>query len=104
MSASAYRSAWADPEHMRLASYRSPDDGNTVALRGGLPPFLDPWVGQSAAPAGRAPQDGKRGYPRHDDYAAHRCRCQHIVYRDDVPGGSCRFCPCTDHRPPGGSS
>ena len=37
---------------------------------------------------------------RHDDYAAWRCACKHIFYRDDVLGGDCRFCDCTDHRPP----
>jgi len=46
-------------------------------------------------------QSGKRGYPRHDDYAAWRCLCQHIVYANQEPGGSCEWCACTDHRPPG---
>lgn len=34
---------------------------------------------------------------RHDDYAADRCHCNHLVYRDDDPGGECRFCPCVNH-------
>jgi len=34
---------------------------------------------------------------RHDDYAAHRCHCNHIVYQDDEPGGECRFCSCVNH-------
>ena len=39
-----------------------------------------------------------KGLARHDEYAAHRCKCDHLLYADDTPGGNCRFCPCTDHR------
>jgi hypothetical protein len=47
------------------------------------------------------PPKGKSGLSRSsDDYAVHRCQCHHLVYEDDVPGGKCRFCPCTDHRRP----
>jgi hypothetical protein len=95
-----FKSAWADPEHVRLASYRSPDDAGKPALRGPIPAFLDPWHGESVGLDGPRPQqDGRRGYARPDDYAAFRCSCQHICYRDDVPCGSCRFCPCENHIP-----
>jgi len=36
---------------------------------------------------------------RHDDYAAHRCECGHIVYADEQPGCRYRFCSCANHRP-----
>jgi hypothetical protein len=38
--------------------------------------------------------------PTYDPYAEHRCKCRHIVYADDQPGGKCRFCGCTDHQAP----
>jgi len=41
---------------------------------------------------------GPKGFARHDDYAAFRCACGHLIYADDTPGGNCRFCECTDHR------
>ena len=44
---------------------------------------------------------GPKGYARVDDYAAWRCLCKHIVYANDVPGGPCQFCACTDHRAAG---
>jgi hypothetical protein len=99
-----FKTAWMDPDHVRLASYRSPDDGTKVAQRGALPPFLDPWLGESIPeplPGIPEQQPGQRGYGRHDDYAAHRCSCKHLVYADQVPGGSCRFCSCASHRPAG---
>ena len=42
--------------------------------------------------------------PPRDPYASARCRCNHLVYRDDTPGEECRWvhiggCTCTDHRP-----
>jgi hypothetical protein len=37
---------------------------------------------------------------REDPYEAHRCICGHIFYTTDALGGHCRFCFCTDHRPP----
>ncbi len=44
MPASAFRSAWADPEHVRLSMFRSWWD---VAIghvaRGPLPPAENPW-------------------------------------------------------------
>jgi hypothetical protein len=33
-----------------------------------------------------------------DPYAERRCACGHVVYDDDVPGGTCRLCGCADHR------
>jgi hypothetical protein len=44
------------------------------------------------------PTKGGRA-PVRDDYAEHRCKCRHLVYADDQPGGQCRWCGCTDHRP-----
>lgn len=37
------------------------------------------------------------GYESQDPYAAHRCACGHLVYRDDLRGGPCRFCECQAH-------
>ena len=44
---------------------------------------------------------GRRGYVKQDDYARQRCACDHLVYPEDVAGGACRFCDCTDHHAPG---
>ena len=100
MSAIA-RSAWSDPEHVRLASYRSWMDGDRVAIRGPVPSFLDPWRTEAGAEPAPQREPGRRLPPRHDDYAEHRCQCQHLVYEDDTVGGKCRVCPCEDHRPAG---
>jgi hypothetical protein len=44
VSATRFRSAWADPEHVRLAMFRSWwDQGTGPALRGPLVPREDPW-------------------------------------------------------------
>jgi hypothetical protein len=45
-----------------------------------------------------------------DDYAAHRCRCRHLVYANQKPGDPCLAavvydpprCNCTDHKPKAG--
>lgn len=42
--------------------------------------------------------------PPLDIYAAHRCRCRHLLYAGDQPGGRCRWsleglCDCVDHWP-----
>lgn len=92
-----FKTAWQDPEHVRLASYRSPDDGTKVALRGPVPPFLDPWLTGSGEAPDPLVQAAERGFTRSDDYAAHRCRCRHLIYGGQVPGGSCQFCPCSEH-------
>jgi hypothetical protein len=42
--------------------------------------------------------------PGYDPYAFARCLCKHLVYQDDRPGGSCRFCDCADHRPAGSAA
>lgn len=99
MSATPFKTAWTDPEYVRLASYRSPWDQGCPALRGSLPPFLDPWLGDSV-PGQDEPQK-PRDFTRGDDYAASRCGCKHLVYADEQRGGSCRFCSCADHRPGG---
>ena len=99
-----YRSAWADPEHVRLAMNRSWWDESTTE-RGPFPVTSDQFPGFPPATTASEPQEqvGKRGYPRHDDYAAHRCGCGHICYANQQPGDSCLVCPCADHRPAGAS-
>ena len=59
-------------------------------------------LGPSACPPqdGGRPVSGPRGYVRHDDYAAQRCECGHLVYADDGAGDSCRFCACLAHECP----
>lgn len=107
MTASAYRSAWADPEHVRLAEYRSWWDqttGPSVRLRAADPD--DPWLVQAGS--AHAPLHlflhrvrGEHALPaRADWYAAARCSCRHLVYSDDLDGGFCRFCRCCDHSTP----
>ncbi len=48
------------------------------------------------------PQPKLRSVPSFDTFAWARCRCRHLVYRDDVEGGECRWkeCDCADHRKP----
>src|ERR1019366_8147112 len=124
MSGQSFRSAWSDPDHVRLASYRSWwDEG--ASDRGPLPAGEDPWQAESLAAKaaailgisleaarqqaeeiiGQAQQvlpgpvvTGPKGYPRHDDYAPWRCVCGHIFYLSDQLGAQCRFCACPDHR------
>lgn len=91
-------SAWTDPEHVRLASYRSWMDGDRPTVRGPVPEFLDPWRGESVATEAPVPRKpGRLSSARHDDYAACRCLCGHLQYRNDQPGGKCQFCACTAH-------
>lgn len=45
-----------------------------------------------------------RTFASYDLYAAHRCACKHLIYADETPGGSCRFCECTSHTPGGAGS
>jgi hypothetical protein len=128
MSGQSFRSAWSDPDHVRLAQFRSWwDEG--ASDRGPLPAGEDPWqaeslVAKAAAilgisieaarqrlPGGSSdglPRSGgepvvtgPKGFPRHDDYAAWRCLCGHLVYSNDVPGGPCQFCACQSHRAAG---
>jgi hypothetical protein len=101
---SGHRSAWTDPEHVRLASYRSWMDGDRPTVRGPVPGFLDPWRSETAATeAPPATEPGVRRFARYDGYAACRCSCGHLQYADEKPGGKCRFCACADHRPRGAS-
>jgi hypothetical protein len=102
MSAQAWKSAWTDPEHVRMASYRSPWDGTRLAMRGAIPPAIDPWA-DGTEPGARSQQEGRRGYARYDEYEAYRCSCGHIVYLSDQVGGRCQFCACDNHRPAGTS-
>ena len=95
---SEHRSAWSDPEHVRLASYRSWMDGDRVAIRGPVPPFLDPWRTEADTEPAPQREPGRRLSPRHDDYAEHRCTCGHLQYDGQEPGGSCEWCACSDHR------
>jgi hypothetical protein len=45
MSACSFRSAWSDPDHVRLAMYRSWWDENVgTSARGPLPAGEDPWI------------------------------------------------------------
>lgn len=99
MPATTYRSAWIDPDHVRLASYRSWWDEGT-SERGPLPEDQDPWLTDEHpedATAKAAPQP-RPILPRADEYAARRCLCGHIQYADEYDGGFCRFCKCCDHR------
>jgi hypothetical protein len=34
----------------------------------------------------------------YDPMAADRCLCQHLVYMNDTPGGTCQFCGCENHQ------
>lgn len=99
-----FKTAWQDPEHVRLSMFRSPGDDSPAAARGPLPDDENPWIdaeGAAHEPAGRrAPV---RLPSRSDEYAAARCRCGHINYLDDMYGGFCRYCTCTDHQPIQGS-
>jgi hypothetical protein len=127
MSGQPFRSAWSDPDHVRLAQFRSWWDAG-ASDRGPLPAGEDPWQAESLAAKAASilgisldevrqqvspgssdgsPQSGgepvvtgPKGYPRHDDYAAWRCLCGHIFYLSDQLGAQCRFCACPDHRPP----
>ena len=128
MSGQSFRSAWSDPDHVRLASYRSWwDEG--ASDRGPLPAGEDPWQAESLAAKAASilgisldevrqqvspgssdgsPQSGgepvvtgPKGYPRHDDYAPWRCSCKHLIYANDVPGGPCQFCACQSHHAAG---
>ena len=48
MSGQSFRSAWSDPDHVRLAMYRSWwDEG--ASDRGPLPAGEDPWQAESLA-------------------------------------------------------
>lgn len=93
-----FKTAWQDPEHVRLSSWRSPDDGNKVALRGPVPSFLDPWLAGTGDVEQRLAEAAGRGFTRGDEYAAFRCSCKHLVYAGQVPGESCLICDCADHR------
>jgi hypothetical protein len=45
VSATRVRTAWTDPEHVRLAMNRSPWDQNANPVEHGpLPPAEDPWL------------------------------------------------------------
>ena len=96
---SEHRSAWTDPEHVRLASYRSWIDGDRPTVRGPVPEFLDPWRTETVSTETPPQHDPDRPrLPRPDDYAAHRCLCGHLQYANQEPGETCQFCACADHR------
>lgn len=99
MSATRFRSAAADPEFVRLASYRSWWDGTRKADRGALPEGENPWLTDEHPERVPSPQpQGRAHAPRSDEFAAIRCTCKHLVYADEYNGCFCRICKCTDHR------
>lgn len=97
-----FKTAWQDPEHVRLSMFRSPGDDSPAAVRGPLPDDENPWIdteGVAHEPAGR--RTAQHLPSRSDEYAGLRCQCRHIVYADDMDGGFCRICKCTEHSAPG---
>lgn len=100
----AFKTAWQDPEHVRLSMFRSPGDDSPKADRGPLPDEENPWLttgGAAHVPAGRRGAQPDPLPVRSDEYQAVRCPgCQHLLYVGDMDGGFCRICLCTDHRAP----
>lgn len=104
MTGQQWKSAWADPEHVRLAMFRSPGDDSPAAVREPLPDAENPWLtagGTAHVPAGRRAANPDPLPARSDEYAAVRCPdCRHLLYAGDMDGGFCRICTCTAHRLP----
>lgn len=104
MTGKPFRSAWSDPEHVRLAMFRSPGDDSPKAVRDPLPDAENPWLtaeGTAHAPAGRRDARPDPLPVRSDEYRCVRCPdCKHLLYPGDMDGGFCRMCTCTDHRMP----
>lgn len=100
MTATAFRSAWADPEFVRLASYRSWWDGTRKADRGLLPDGENPWLTDEHPERVPSPQPrGRVRTARVDEFAAWRCKCRHLMYEGMYPGCFCLVCKCCDHCP-----
>lgn len=98
MTVATFRSAWTDPEFVRLASYRSWWDAGT-STRGPLADGENPWLTDEhpeVTTVNAAPVPRPR-LARADEYASQRCSCTHIAYADEYDGGFCRFCKCSEH-------
>jgi hypothetical protein len=97
-----------DPEHVRLAMFRSPGDDSPHAERGPLPDAENPWLtdgGSAHVPAGRRAARPDPLPVRSDEYRDVRCPdCRHLLYLGDMDGGFCRLCLCTEHRAPAARS